>query len=394
MKKNQDADMRYSASKIIIPGSPAVCGDLIIEGGRITRIVKKTIGHNAFAYAVPGFIDIHNHGGFGIDINNNADEKTIDELCGLYLKKGTTSLMLSTTTAPLDKLKGILECGRRMLSGNTDKSRMGEAAHLLGFHLEGPWISAKNAGAQPIEYIIEPDENSRKFIIDHKDIIRMATISCHTEKHRKFASFLKANGIIAACGHDTTCDTDAEKAFTAGIDHITHIFSNSASFQRINGFKHLGSLEMALMTPGIKVEVIADNRHITRHFWNFITHNKAFEDIIVVSDASPAACINAQKSTMGGKNIIIDQGVAWQEDKSGFAGSISTMHDIFKILAGEWNVPVEKAACLCAGNQAARLGIDHFTGSLVPGKIADILFLDENLAIKKILKSGREVNLS
>ena len=262
----------------IIDNSRIVIKDNIIE--RIDKISKEKNG-DTYYYAVPGFIDIHTHGGDGIDIMAGS-YKAFSRIAEYNLKNGTTSFLGSTITAPIKEIESVLKNGREYLQINEEKSSRGKESSLLGFHLEGPWISRKNLGAQNKSYVIEADHGSLSFIKNYSDIIKMVTFSFHNKKAGELLQVLIKEKIIPACGHDETLDTDIVEGFKRGLNHITHIYSNTSSFQRKNGFKHLGTLEMALMTKGISIEVIADNRHITGYFWNFIIHNKSLDRKSVV----------------------------------------------------------------------------------------------------------------
>jgi len=370
---------------------------IIIRDNFIEEIRKYPSKENEYSYyyAIPGFIDMHTHGGDGFDIMDGT-ENAFSSIAKYHLKNGTTSFLGSTITAPIKIIENVLKTGRKYMQINKDKSFSGKESSLLGFHLEGPWISRKNLGAQNKLYVIEPDNYSINLINKYSDIIKMVTFSYHNKKAQMFLHVLLNNGIIPACGHDETIDSDILKGFKNGLNHITHIYSNTSSFQRKNRFKHLGTLEMALMTPGISVEVIADNRHITKYFWNFITHNKSFDDIIIVSDSIKAAGLpeNSKKIYhLGELNIIIDQGVAWLPDKSVFAGSISSMYKMFKILVTKWKVNLQEAVKITSFNQAKKLNIYDKIGSIKQGKIADIILMDKDFTIKKILKAGIEVAL-
>ncbi len=367
---------------------------IVIKDNIIDRIDKIERG-DTYYYAVPGFIDMHTHGGDGIDIMAGS-YKAFSRIAEYNLKNGTTSFLGSTITAPIKEIESVLKTGREYLQINKEKSSGGKESSLLGFHLEGPWISRKNLGAQNKLYVIEADHDSLSFIKNYSDIIKMVTFSYHNKKAGELLQVLIKEKIIPACGHDETLDNDIVEGFKEGLNHITHIYSNTSSFRRKNGFKHLGTLEMALMTPGVSIEVIADNRHITWYFWNFIIHNKSFDDIIIVSDSIKAAGLPEGTNKLyhlGELDIIIDKGVAWLPDKSVFAGSITNMHKMFKILIKDWHVDIRDAVKITSFNQAEKLHISGKTGSIEQGKAADIILMDKALNIKKIIKSGIEVAL-
>ncbi len=369
-----------------------ITGDILVQmdGGIITsaRPWEGTPVGPVFPYAVPGFIDMHLHGSGGFDVMDGSG----DALSGLgraLLEKGTTSYCGTTMTAPVSELERVLSAGEGFVAAGKARACQGLESSFLGFHLEGPWISDENAGAQDPAYIAAPDRQSFDLISDYADILAMVTVSYH----RDLAPFLdhcREKKIITAAGHDDTPDYEIREGFNRGISHITHIYCSTSSFMRRNRKKHLGTLEMGLMTDGITVEVIADNHHITRYFWDFIRHNKKVDDIILVSDSIRAAGIAADGVVFsaGGVDAVIEDGVAWRVDREFYAGSVVCMHDMFRILVNQWGVSLEDAVRVTSWNQAKKLGLDNELGRLAPGMRGDMLLLDENLNLEKIVING------
>ncbi len=364
---------------------------IVVDRGLIRAIEPCKRGDAAgpaYRWAVPGFIDMHTHGGANHDVLDNSLE-TFAALAAHHVSHGTTSFLASVGATSLEVLERICATARAFMRNQA--SAQAGRARLLGLHLEGPWLSTKNAGAQNRELIVEPDEESFEFVRKNADVIRVVTFSYHSAAAQKLLALLIECGIVPACGHDEATDCDILEGFTRGIRLITHIYSNTASFQRVNGLKHLGTLEMALMTDGIAVEVIADGRHITKHFWDFITHNKSVDDIIIVSDSIRCAGLTTDSShcyESGGQQIIVDQGVAWLPDRSTFAGSVATVHSNFRRMVRSWQVNLQDAARMTSHNAACQLCISDTAGSILPGKQADIVFLNDDLAIVAVLASG------
>lgn len=384
---------KYYVNYIVNAESIRECCEIIVEDNTISQINEiKNLPEDqqTFWYAVPGFIDIHTHGGDGFDIMD-CDQNAFSRIAQFHLRNGTTSFVGSTITAPLDKIELILKNGKTFREINHKKALHGTESSFLGFHLEGPWLSTKNPGAQNVSYMIPPDKRSIELIRKYSDNIRMITFSYHYPTSDHFLHILLDLKIIPACGHDETIDEDIIKGFRNGLNHITHLYSNTSSFRRVNSVKHLGTLEMSLITESVTVEVIADNQHITRFFWDFITHNKSYKEIIIVSDSIKAAGLKEDPDTiykLGDMDIIIEKGVALLPDRSTFAGSISTMYKMFKILVKEWDVDICDAVKITSFNQARKLSLQNSIGSIEKNKTADLILLDRNLEIKKIIKSG------
>lgn len=375
---------------------------ICVQGDRIASIEPDSVGSTSvtavgstgtpFEYAVPGFIDCHTHGAVGCDLMDRDDE-AFHQIAGFHLANGTTSFLGSTLTASLEEIEDFLAWIRPRMARNGTRADEGRESTLAGIHLEGPWISRRNLGAQNERHVIEPDGDSFRIVRENADIISMVTFSYHSEGAREFLDLLVELGIVPAAGHDETTDEEAVEAFARGLTHLTHIYCNSSSFQRRNGYKHLGSLEMALITPGVSVEVIADDRHITKYFWDFIIHNKSVEDIILVSDSTRGAGLPEDPERvykLGELDIVIDDGVAWLSDRTVFAGSTSTMLRMFRTVVQRWGVSMPDAVRMTSANQARAFGMTEVDGGIAVGRRADFLLLDADLSVRTIVKSGVE----
>jgi N-acetylglucosamine-6-phosphate deacetylase len=388
-------DKKYYIKNIINHDATFKNHVMYIRDDKIYDIRKESFPDTEknYCYAIPGFIDMHTHGGGSKELMDNSID-ALNSICRFYLQNGTTSFLASTVTSDLTQIDSVLRTASEFIQINEKNADKGLQAKLLGIHLEGPWLSKKNIGAQNPNYCIVPEEDSLKFIVKFQDIIKMVTFSYHNPESEKLLELLVKKNIIPACGHDESYDEMILSGFKKGIKVITHIFCVSSTCQKRDGLRHLGTTEMGLITDGIKVEVIADGKHITKYFWDFIRHNKKFEDIIIVSDSIRCTGIPTDpnnKYKVGDINVIIDDGVAWLEDKSVFAGSIATMYSNFKILINQWNVNINDAVKITSYNQAILLNLIDRVGEIKPGKIADILLLDQDLNLQSVIKSGSEV---
>lgn len=387
----------YLVETVVNPDGVEKNCRITVEGEKITAVEHAPVGpvgsDGTFSIAIPGFIDLHTHGGMGHDIMDGGTE-SFSKIAEHHLSNGTTSFLGSTLTADSDVIESTLSELRGFIGFNAGESGTGHAARMLGVHLEGPWISPEKAGAQNPRFIHAPDERSVELVHEFRDIIRKVTFSYHYDSADMLLDKLKQDGIVAACGHDSTTDERILAGFERGIDYVTHLYCMSSSFQRVGGYKHLGTLEMALMTPGVSVEVIADGRHITKYFWDFICHNKSLDDLVIVSDSMRWAGLPPDPDTVvkvGEYEVVIDDGVAWLPDRSAFAGSTATIHSMFRRLVNEWGVSLQDAVRITSWNQAKILGVSDTLGAIRRGMTADMLLLDENLDIAQVVKSGTEV---
>lgn len=362
---------------------------LTVDHGRIVGVEESVpLPDGAAEYAVPGFIDIHTHGGDGCELMDGS-VAALETMGRFYLRHGTTSFLASTVTESLPKTEAVLATAARFLPENRRRARRGEMAECFGIHLEGPWLSRSNLGAQNPVHCIPPERSSLEMIDRYADIIRMVTFSYHTPQSEHLLERLVESGIVPACGHDETIDERITEGFSRGIRMVTHIYCVTSSFRRVGGRKHLGTLEMALMTDGVGVEVIADGKHITKYFWDFILHNKRKEDIFVISDSMRCAGLPEDPEKvykLGDMDVIVDEGVAWLPDKTAFAGSVATMYGNFRQLI-RWGTTLSDAVGMTSWNQARLFGLKGL-GEIGPGSRADLLLLDGELNIREIVKAG------
>lgn len=385
---------RYAARTLVNPCGSEADRVIVVEDGRVADVVAAGAGGGRYAatghYAVPGFVDIHTNGGGGADVSQ-ASPEALSRVARYHLSGGTTAFVGTVITTSLQRVRRMLARGRELLALNQQAAREGVEASLLGFHLEGPWISTRNAGAHDRRHIRAPDAEAHDLIRQYSDMIPMVTLSYHYESAPSFLEALVSCGVVPALGHDETDDRDALEAFARGARVVTHLYSSCSSFHRREGLKHLGTLEMALMTPGISVEVIADGYHITDLFWRFIRHNKQVDDIIVVSDSISAAGLPEDPTRVhrvGDVDVVVDGGVAWLPDRSLFAGSVGSLHSMFVRLVADWGERIEDAVAMTSSNPAVLLGQGTRWGRIAPGCSADFLLLDENLSILEVVKSG------
>jgi N-acetylglucosamine-6-phosphate deacetylase len=330
----------------------------------------------------------------GCDVMDGSFD-SLDTIARFHLRNGTTTFLATTLTAPLERLEAVLEIVECYRAARGERAGDGGTAGVAGVHLEGPWISRRNLGAQNGRYVIAPGRESLSLVRRYAGLLRLVTFSYHGEEARALLELLVELGIEASLGHDQTLDADAVAAFASGVRHLTHAYSNSSSFQRRSGVKHLGSLEMALITPGVTVELIADDRHIRRPFWEFVRHNKPIEEIIVVSDSTSGAGLPEDPTRvhkLGELDTIIDDGVAWLADRSAYAGSVSPLHSCLRVLVDRWKVPMADAARTVSSNPAKSIGLYPELGCLAAGSLADVVFLNDDLSIAAVLKSGRLVD--
>lgn len=365
--------------------------DIIVEEGKIIEIVNKEelstatltgaeVIEGKDKYIVPGYIDIHVHGGGGSDVMDG-DYEAINQIAIAHSHFGTTSFLATTMTMNKDKiirsLRSICEAVKKGTAG----------AEILGIHMEGPYINSEKKGAQREEDIKKVSiEEFSEFNQASGNLIRLLTIAPEMPGAIDFIKYLDKQKIIVSVGHSNATYAQVQAGIQAGLSHVTH------TFNAMRGLHHRepGVVGAALTSPELTVEVIADGIHIHPIVLKILTKIKEGEKIVLITDAMRAAGLKEGTYDLGGQEVIVTKGQARLKDGT-LAGSVLTMDKAVKNMASKVGVPLPKAIQMASFNPARSIGIDDKKGSLEPGKDADIVILNKNLETELTMVAGKIV---
>ncbi len=329
-------------------------------------------------FLLPGFIDIHVHGGGGADFMDGSVSAML-LAAETHLRHGTTTIFPTTMSAGFDKIEKTVLNYRQL-------SACEEASDILGgLHLEGPFINPKMGGAQRRDLIYPPTEEMIKAIRRNSDAI--ARISCAPEIANvlEMAETLAPFGIQFSLGHTAATYEQAELAVRAGFTSVTHLYSATSGFQKIDQKVHIGVTQAGYGIDELYVELIADGCHVPKELLRLVYRLKGADKICLVTDAMRAAGTNVTESFLGEicteNRVIIDDGVAKLPDKSSFAGSIATMDKAFRFAVCDVGLPIEDVSKMMSLNQAKLMKIDRKKGSIAKGKDADFVVLDDGFNV-------------
>ena len=340
---------------------------------------------------LPGFVDLHVHGGGGYDFLD-PDPGAIDAILRLHAAHGTTALFATTLTCPDEILYG----GIGRLAAAIGRGRTADGSDLLGIHLEGPWLSPANVGAQAVKGERTPTarELDRLFTLSGGRIARIDAAPELSAGIDLLAAFASEYGILLSIAHSAANAETALAAYEKGFTHITHLYCSTTTEHKEGQTVHAGIVEAAYLEDGFTVELIGDGKHIPRETMLLCFKIKGADKVALVTDAMRAAGTDATTSILGerstGTSVVVEDGVAKLPDRSSFAGSVATMDVCFKT-ALRYGVPLCDAARSCTLTPARIAGVADRKGSLEVGRDADILLFDGNFGLQGVFIGGDRI---
>jgi N-acetylglucosamine-6-phosphate deacetylase len=354
-------------------------GRVSIAGERIAAVEGSAVPDDAWRDAsarllVPGFIDLHVHGGGDADTMQGGS--AIDTIARTHARHGTTSLLATTMTAPLAEIETALRALVRACGERTPG-----AARVLGVHLEGPYISPHKLGAQPA-FAVAP---SIAEILSLHTIapIRVLTLAPELPDALEVIPALVAAGIRVQIGHSAATYEEACAALTHGAVGFTHLFNAmSALHHRAPG------VAGAALAHAQHAEIIPDLLHV--HPGAVHAALRAIPGLYCVTDSTAAAAMPDGDYTLGRHRVTKCLGGVRLADGT-LAGSTLTMDQALRNLVGALGLPLVQAVPYVATHAARYLGLAE-RGVIAPGAWADLVLLDGDLAVQAVMAEGEVVH--
>ncbi|MCR5637259.1 MAG: N-acetylglucosamine-6-phosphate deacetylase [Lachnospiraceae bacterium] len=357
--------------------------DIFISGKRIVEKGDASDGEidARGLYAVPGFIDIHFHGAAGSDICD-ATYEALNNITRYELKRGVMTLCPATMTYSEEILTRVVENIRDFTSKEKDNYSLGE---IVGINMEGPFISKKKMGAQNPKYQRNPDVGMFERLLEKSGgLIKLVDIAPENEGAMEFIKRCHEKVCISLAHMTADYDT-AVKAFEAGAKHMTHLYNAMPGIHHREPGPIIAALE-----KDAQVELIADGVHVHPAMVRFTFNTFKEDKIILISDSMEATGLVDGIYQLGGQSVTKKGArAALTEDENTIAGSVTDLYDCFKRAVLDMKVPLEKAVRGATENPAMAIGIDKDYGSLKAGHFANILLLDDELNIVKMIYKGR-----
>ncbi len=383
-------NVRVIDRELVLDDSAVKVEDGRIEAvGRAGTLRADRVIDGRGMYLSPGFVDLHVHGGGGHDFMDATPDAVRGALTA-HMEHGTTTIVPTTLCAGDDELSAVFD--------SVAEVKNSPDAHLLpripGVHLEGPFISPGQAGAQDPKYIKEPTPGA------WRDVVRRAngqlliwTVAPELPGALDMCRELKEQGIIFSAGHSDATFWEAEAGYNAGFAMATHLYSSMSTIIRVKGERVPGLLEATMLRDGVTVEVIADGRHLPVPLLQMIIKNKPLERIVLVTDAMRGAGMPDGEYLLGslknGQRVLVFDGIAHMPDGVSFAGSVATANRLVRVMNKEAGVPLYNAVRMMTENPALALGLVD-RGAIKRGYIADLCLFDDDFEVKSVFIGGEQ----
>ena len=290
-------------------------------------------------WVIPGFIDIHFHGAFGIDLMS-ASSKEILRLCLKLEEEGYEGFLVTTITSTPNQVSSMIE-------------NLPDHPMILGVHLEGPFISKLYPGAQPAGAILDPLQAGSEWenIFSYPNL-RLITFAPELSGSLELIQKMKTKGVLMSMGHTNATYEEAEKAYTYGATHITHMFNGMKNFHH----RDPGIVGYALCNPLLNLELIYDRHHVSTQAVKLLLQNRSIETLIGISDSTMATGLpDGSHFMMWGQPCQVEKGKVYLEKQKILAGSAINMLTAYRYFAEDFGDEV--AVQICCYNPRRALGI-------------------------------------
>lgn len=363
---------------------------MVVQDGKITAFTTETpdgceVLDCGGRTVIPGFVDIHLHGGGGSEFIDGTLE-AFETVAKTHCLHGTTSLCPTPASCSLGSLYKLFDVYREAKS-------VAKYSDFLGIHLEGPFLSLENKGAQNANYIISPTKELMSELLERgKGVVSRISFAPENEGMYNCIDMARDAGIVLAIAHSNIQYEETEDVYNKGVRLITHLFNATTTIRKVNQIVRAGIVEAFYTLPEMKAEIIGDGCHVPKQVIAMARKFKGTENICLITDAMRAAGTDVTESYLGEvlpeNRVIIEAGVAKLPDRSFYAGSIATMDRVFKNAVLNVGLPVEDVSAMMSRTPAMLMGAGDYKGVLDIGYDADFLVIDNSMDVEKVFVRG------
>jgi N-acetylglucosamine-6-phosphate deacetylase len=389
--------LAVTGGTLVTPEQEEPGATLLIEDGKIAATgpageVVPPAGARTLdatgAYVVPGFVDVHVHGGSGADFMD-ASPEAVRTVCRFHASGGTTSLLATTASAPFADLMAALDVAARVRREGSD------GAAILGVHLEGPYFAPSRHGCHLPGEVRPPRPEEYLPLLDaYPGLVRWMTLAPEVPGAHDLLAALRQRGAVGAAGHSEATEPDVFAALDAGLSHATHLYCAMSTISKQGPHRIPGLLETALASDRLTTEVIADGHHLAPALLTIAARAKGAQRLLLVTDAMRGAGMPDGVYAFGppnGSPAIVEGGVARTPDNSGFASSTARTCDLVRNMVALAGCTLPDVLRMASLTPCEALGIAGRKGRVAPGYDADLVLLERDLSVRATVVGGEVV---
>ena len=371
-------------TRIVSPDLEIEGGSLLLENDRIIAVLQpgepppaaQHIIAAAGRISMPGFIDIHAHGADHHDVCDGSLE-AIRHIARRKLQEGVTTWLPTTLTQPQERLEQVAAVCAEYFANP-------EFCKTPGLHVEGPFINAKNAGAQNPQFVRPPHLDELRAIHDIAKVL-IVSLAPELDGALELVRSAKQLGITSSAAHTSATAAQLRAAMAAGLTHLTH-FGNAMTPLH---HREIGVVGSGLIDDALMLELICDTIHLCPDMLKLVFQVVPVERLMMITDSMAASWIGSGETSLGGLAVVVKDGAARLKEGGALAGSALRFNEGLRHLASIIPLPLHQLVKATSWNQARSLNLPGL-GKLEPGFFADIVILDPDFAVWKTLVNGTQ----
>ncbi|MGM1058789.1 N-acetylglucosamine-6-phosphate deacetylase [Saccharothrix sp. Mg75] len=377
-------DVTLTGGRVVTPDGVLEQGWVAVRDGLIAAVGEGAPPDGPTTdldggWVVPGFVDIHCHGGGG-EAFTSADPSRVTKAANAHRRHGTTTIVASLVSRPVPELADQVRALTELVQDGV----------LAGIHLEGPFLSAARCGAHDPAILCPPERGALDRLLaagsvpTGRDAVRMITVAPELEHGVDAVRHLVEQGVLAAIGHTDATEAQIRPAVEAGATVATHLFNGMRPLHH----REPGPIGALLDDERVTVELICDLVHLHPTAVRLAARHAGRDRTVLVTDAIAAAGVGDGVYDVGGLEVRVVDGVPTLAGGASLAGSTLTMDAAFRNAVTSCGLTVEEAVSATSARPARLLGLEGVTGELRAGLAADVVVLDAELRPREVMSRG------
>ncbi len=381
----------FKNATLVLSNTALENANLLVADGKIADFGVKDINAEDARiidlkgdWLTPGLIETHAHGGGGYDFMDGTEEAFVG-IAKHHNEHGVTSILATTLAGETAETENTL----KMFCETQNKIK---TCNMLGVHLEGPYFSMAQKGAQDPKYIKDPDKKELDLFLSY-GCVKRVSMAPELNGAMETGRYLADKGIIVSAAHTNASFDTIEEASQNGFSLMTHLYSGMSGVHVADCKRHAGAIEAGLYLDALYAETICDGVHLPDGILRLIYKCKGRNKIILTSDASrgaglPEGTIIKLGSLVNGQEVLIKNGVANMPDMKAFAGSVASGDRLLRTELKAVGIPMWEVIGMASENPARLLGIDNRKGKIAIGYDADLAVFSKDVYTKMTVVNG------